>query len=189
MGSPDGPRTPSPPPERGRSVRAADRVGLRTQTRFDLTRFKTLRARKLRRNATDVEAIMWSKLRGGRLDGLGFRRQHAAGPYTLDFFCPEIRLAIELDGGQHGEEPQQRSDHERTAWLRSRGVTVLRFWNNDVTQNLRGVLERIKTTAEELRIRDMSPTRPPALRWRSALAADLPLSGGGDSKRDGGDPS
>jgi very-short-patch-repair endonuclease len=105
------------------------------------------------------------------LDGLSFRRQHCAGPYIIDFYCPQLRLAIELDGGQHSEGPQRARDRRRTIWLQERGVTELRFWNNDVTENLYGVLEHIKSAAEELRARGMTPTR----RWR----ADLPLSGGG----------
>jgi very-short-patch-repair endonuclease len=171
MGSPSEPRTPSPPLEKGRSAREASRVGIKSSTRFDRTRFKTARARQLRQNSTDVEARMWSRLRGGRLDGLSFRRQHPAGPYTLDFYCPQLRLAVELDGGQHNEPAQQNRDQVRSDWLTSRGVTVLRFWNNDVTQNLRGVLETIKSTADGLRVRGVTPTR----RWR----ADLPLPGGG----------
>jgi len=173
MGSPSEPRTPSPHPERGRSASErseASRVGV-ASPRFDRTQSKTHRARRLRQNETDVEARMWSKLRGGRLNGISFRRQHPAGPYILDFYCSQLRLAIELDGGQHNEHPQLKRDQRRTDWLASRGVTVLRFWNNDVTQNLRGVLETIEATAVHLRSRGVTPTR----RWR----ADLPLSGGG----------
>jgi very-short-patch-repair endonuclease len=140
-------------------------------SRFNRTAEKTNRARNLRRAVTHVEARLWRKLRGGQLDGLSFRRQHCAGPYIIDFYCPQLRLAIELDGGQHSEGPQRARDRRRTIWLQERGVTELRFWNNDVTENLYGVLEHIKSAAEELRARGMTPTR----RWR----ADLPLSGGG----------
>jgi very-short-patch-repair endonuclease len=105
------------------------------------------------------------------LDGLSFRRQHPAGAYVLDFYCPQLRLSIELDGSQHQEAKHQVRDEKRSAWLRECGVTELRFWNNDVTQNLRGVLELIKATADELRAGGRTPTR----RWR----ADLPLPGGG----------
>jgi very-short-patch-repair endonuclease len=134
-------------------------VGLKSSSRFDRTRFKTERARQLRQNSPDVEARMWSRLRGKRLDGLSFRRQHPAGPYTLDFYCPELRLAIELDGGQHGEQLQQNRDQHRTDWLGMRGVTVLRFWNNDVTKNLRGCLEQIKIVADDLRARGTTPVQ------------------------------
>jgi very-short-patch-repair endonuclease len=118
-----------------------------------------------------VEGRLWSKLRDGRLDGLNFRRQHPAGPYILDFYCPQLCLAIELDGGQHTYARQEAHDRKRTAWLQSCGVTELRFWDSDVTRNLYGVLEKIKEVADELRRLGRTPTR----RWR----ADLPLSGGG----------
>jgi very-short-patch-repair endonuclease len=164
----------SPPPERGRTASAASQVGVPAESRFNRTREKTRRARQLRQPLTAVEARLWGKLRGGRLEGLEFRRQHPAGPYILDFYCPQLRLAIELDGSQHGEEPQQQHDLRRSAWLAARGVTELRFWNNEVTQQLTGVLETIKSAADELRARGVTPTR----RWR----ADLPLSGGGEEK-------
>jgi len=180
-----------PPPERGRSASEqseASRVGIKSSSRFDRTRFKSRRARQLRQNSTDVEAKMWSKLRGGRLDGLSFRRQHPAGPYTLDFYCPQLRLAIEFDGGQHNEQPQPSRDLARSDWLTSRGVTVLRFWNNDATQNLRGVLEKIKSTADDLRVRGVTPTR----RWRADLphiASPSPERGGSDRRRRSGEGS
>jgi len=147
-------------------------VGVPAPPRFNRTEAKTKRARRLREEGTAVEARLWGALRNGRLDGLNFRRQHPAGAYVLDFYCPQLRLSIELDGSQHGERPQQIRDEQRSAWLRACGVTELRFWNNDVTQNLTGVLEMIKATADELRACGGTPTR----RWR----ADLPLSGGGE---------
>ena len=161
----------SPPPERGRTASAASQVGVPADSQYNRTREKTKRARQLRQPLTAVEARVWSKLRAGRLDGLEFRRQHPAGSYILDFYCPQLRLAIELDGSQHGEVLQQQHDRRRSAWLRSCGVTELRFWNNDVTRHLTGVLEKIKSAADELRASGRTPTR----RWR----ADLPLSGGG----------
>jgi very-short-patch-repair endonuclease len=118
-----------------------------------------------------VETRLWGSLRAGRLDGLNFRRQHPAGPCVLDFYCPELRLTIELDGSQHGEEAQAVRDQHRAAWLHARGVTELRFWNNDITQHLGSALEKIKAVADEVRAAGMTPTR----RW----CADLPLSGGG----------
>ena len=89
----------------------------------------------------------------------------------LDFYCPALRLAIELDGGQHSDEKHELSDRQRDPWLTEREVTMLRFWNSDVTQNLRGVLEMVALKIGELQQTKMTPTR----RWR----ADLPLSGGG----------
>jgi very-short-patch-repair endonuclease len=153
-----------PPPERGRVG-----VGVQGASRFARTAIKTARARRLCRDATDVERRLWSRLRRAQIDGASFRRQHPAGPYVLDFYCPALRLAIELDGGQHAETA--RRDRERDEWLERHGVTVLRFWNSDVTANRAGVLETIAAKISELKGRKMTPTR----RWR----ADLPLSGGG----------
>jgi very-short-patch-repair endonuclease len=160
-----------PPPERGRTASEARRVGVREQASYNRTRAKTARARTLRQTSTEVERRLWSKLRDGRLDGLRFRRQHPARPYILDFYCPALSLAIELDGGQHTYRLQEAHDRKRTGWLRGCGVIELRFWNNDVTRNLTGVLEKIQSVADALRQRGRTPTR----RWR----ADLPLSGGG----------
>ena len=159
-----------PPPGRGRTASGASRVGVRPQSQYNRTRTRTARARKLRQASTEVEQRLWTKLRNGRLDGLSFRRQHPAGPYILDFYCPELCLSVELDGGQHTYQDQETHDARRTIWLRRCGVTELRFWNNDVTKNLYGVLEKIKEAADELRRLRRTPTR----RWR----ADLPLSGG-----------
>ena len=113
---------------------------------------------------------LWQKLRNRQL-GVDFRRQHPAGPFVLDFYCPALRLAIELDGGQHTNTDQEKKDRQREHWLAARGVTVLRFWNSDITQNLKGVLEVIALKVGELQVTLATPTR----RWR----ADLPLSGGG----------
>ena len=163
--------TTLPPPKRGRTASEASQVGVRAHSRFNRTLEKTARARRLRQAATEVEKRLWTKLRNGRLDGLSFRRQHPAGPYILDFYCPELCLSIELDGGQHAYAGQEAHDAKRTDWLQRCGVTELRFWNNDVTKNLYGVLEKIQDVANELRKLERTPTR----RWR----ADLPLSGGG----------
>jgi very-short-patch-repair endonuclease len=161
----------SPPPKRGRTASEASQVGVRLQSQYNRTRAKTARARTLRQTSTEVERRLWSKLRDGRLDGLSFRRQHPAGPYILDFYCPQLRLSIELDGSQHAFALQEARDQKRSTWLRRCGVTELRVWNNEITRNLDGVLEKIIAMAAELRASGRTPTR----RWR----ADLPLSGGG----------
>jgi very-short-patch-repair endonuclease len=92
---------------------------------------------------TDAERKLWRGLRNLPLDGSHFRRQATIGPYFADFACHEKRLVIELDGGQHGTEIHARQDAERDAFMKSRGYRVLRFWNNDVMQNIDGVLEVI----------------------------------------------
>src|SRR5712692_9457505 len=129
-----------PPPERGRvGVGVTGQsVGVDGGARFNRTSIKTARARRLRLDVTGVERRLWHKLRGAQIDGASFRRQHPAGNYILDFYCPALQLAIELDGGQHAQAESQ--DRQRDEWLRQRGVTVLRFWNSDVTENLSGVL-------------------------------------------------
>jgi adenine-specific DNA-methyltransferase len=103
-------------------------------------------ARRLRREQTDAERKLWSRLRDRRLGGAKFRRQHPIGPYIADFCCPEARLVIELDGGQHGVH--RDDDRRRTAFLTQQGYRVLRFWNNQVLQEPEAVLSRL---AEALR--------------------------------------
>jgi very-short-patch-repair endonuclease len=146
-------------------------VGVNQPSRFNRTPKKTAFARRLRRDSTDVELRLWQGLRRHQMDGCSFRRQHPAGPYTLDFYCPRLGLAIELDGGQHNEGSRAAKDAQRDAWLADRGVTVLRFWNSDLTTNFAGVLEVIAAKVAELKAVEVTPSR----RWR----ADLPLSGGG----------
>jgi adenine-specific DNA-methyltransferase len=103
-------------------------------------------ARHLRRNATDVERDLWQRLRGRRLGGFKFRRQASVGYYVADFYCAEKRLVVELDGGQHGGTDGDR----RTADLARLGYRVIRFWNNEVNDNLEAVLGRILGECEAL---------------------------------------
>jgi very-short-patch-repair endonuclease len=92
---------------------------------------------------TDAEAILWRSLRTRRFGRFKFRRQHPVGNYVLDFYCAEAKLAIELDGGQHAREDHSTPDKARTRDLEKRGIRVLRFWNNEVFQNLDGVMIRV----------------------------------------------
>ena len=101
------------------------------------------RRRELRKNHTEAEKLMWLRLRNRRFFGVKFFRQYSIGPYILDFCSPTSGIAIELDGGQHTEEAHRAYDKERSAYLKSKGIVVLRFWNNEVMQNIEGVLERI----------------------------------------------
>ncbi|MBB3102061.1 endonuclease domain-containing protein [Azomonas macrocytogenes] len=100
-------------------------------------------ARHLRHNLTDCEQILWHHLRNRRLAGRKFRRQHPCPPYVLDFYCPELKLAIELDGGQHYTRAGQRHDTHRDAALQKAAIRVLRFGNHEVLNNLEAVLETI----------------------------------------------
>jgi very-short-patch-repair endonuclease len=131
-------------------------------SRFNRTREKTEIARKLRRNETDVERRLWHRLRNGQIGDAHFRRQHPAGRYILDFYCPALGLAVELDGGQHAETRMR--DHERDDRLKRNGVMVLRFWNSDVTENLNGVLEVVAASIDELR---SAPGRSSHTRWHT----------------------
>lgn len=80
--------------------------------------------------------------------GVKFRRQHPCGSYILDFACIELKIAIELDGGQHGE--MQIQDNLRAVWLEAQGWEVVRFWNNEVLRNIEGVLEKISGSVARL---------------------------------------
>jgi very-short-patch-repair endonuclease len=108
-------------------------------------------ARRLRRNQTDAERVLWFRLRDRRLNGLKFKRQVPIDKYVVDFCSAEAKLIIELDGGQHAT----RDETNRTAILEVMGYLVLRFWNNDVLQNTEGVLEEILNTANR------HPQEPP----------------------------
>jgi very-short-patch-repair endonuclease len=119
------------------------------KSRFSLTSTKTTRARTLRRNMTIAEKRLWSHLRNSQLQNLAFRRQHPVGPYVLDFYCPEIQLGIELDGGQHGFESGLVADKKRTQWLEQQGINIIRFWNNEVLQNIEGALYVLGLEIEE----------------------------------------
>ena len=107
--------------------------------RMNMNRLISPNAKRLRQNMTDAERALWFELRGRRLQGYKFKRQWTLGPCIVDFCCWEARLIVEVDGGQHSPE----RDRTRTAWLEAQGYRVLRFWNNDVLQNLEGVLAAI----------------------------------------------
>ena len=103
--------------------------------------------RRLRKNATDAERKLWSILRSRRMAGLKFFQQYSVGSYILDFYCPEQRLAIEVDGGQHADVYSQQHDAHRNRYLRELNIRVIRFWNNDVLQNIKGVGQKIREEA------------------------------------------
>jgi very-short-patch-repair endonuclease len=96
-------------------------------------------ARMLRREPTEAEKRLWSRLRGKQL-GVQFTRQFPIGPFVADFACRQTKLVIEVDGGQHAEN---MADVVRTRAIEAYGYTVIRFWNNDVLNNTEGVLIRI----------------------------------------------
>ena len=104
-------------------------------------------AKRLRCTQTDAERLLWFRMRDRRLDGLKFKRQMPIYSYVVDFCCSEARLIIELDGGQHNV--RKEADAVRTKKLEELGYLVLRFWNNDVFDNIDGVLETMVSTAKQ----------------------------------------
>ncbi|MBM3561380.1 MAG: endonuclease domain-containing protein [Alphaproteobacteria bacterium] len=103
------------------------------------------RARRLRRNQTDAERSLWQALHALR-PRWKFCRQYPVGGYVVDFACPAAKLAVELDGGQHAT--RMAADAARTATLAARGYRVVRFWNNDVLENIAGVIAALFADAE-----------------------------------------
>jgi very-short-patch-repair endonuclease len=116
---------------------------------------KRSRARQLRRNSTDVERLLWQRLRLWQVDGCKFRRQQPLGHYIVDFVCLQKRLIVELDGGQHAREVKY--DAARDAWLRDQRFIILRFWNNDVLDNLDGIMEMIGKSLKDTPYLNPSP--------------------------------
>jgi very-short-patch-repair endonuclease len=112
----------------------------------------TNNARLLRKNQTDVEQLLWKQLRNRNLSNHKFRRQLPVDPYIVDFACLELKLIIELDGGQHANRINY--DDQRSLFLEQRGFKVIRFWNNDVIENTAGVLETIRLAVLEITERD-----------------------------------
>ena len=90
------------------------------------------RAKTLRRDLSLPEVVLWECLRGRRLGGLRFRRQHPVGPYVLDFYCAEARLAVEVDGAHHDLPEQMSHDQRRDSWLGAQGIRVIRIAATDI---------------------------------------------------------
>lgn len=109
---------------------------------YNLTKYVD-RRRSLRVHSTKAEAALWEQLRSKNFLGYKFRRQHSVGDYILDFYCKELRLAIEVDGDIHFEEGQFEYDRVRTKWLNSMFIRVVRFTNDEVLDDLDGVLTRL----------------------------------------------
>jgi very-short-patch-repair endonuclease len=103
------------------------------------------RAIELRKESTPAEAKLWAYIRNDQL-GVNFRRQHAIGNYIPDFVCAQKKLIIELDGSQHLE--QEEYDEERTKYLESQGYRVIRFWNNQIMNDINGVVKAIQFALE-----------------------------------------
>ncbi len=123
------------------------------------------RASGLRSNQTPAERALWSRLRMRQVSGVRFLRQYAVGDFIIDFYAPSIRLAVELDGGQHYEPASIKYDAARSGWLVSQGIVVLRYTNLDVAQRLDDVLADIERAVAGLRRHPPAPAaRPPSFR-------------------------
>ena len=113
-----------------------------------MPKFKTvIKARHLRKEETEAEKVLWGKLRNNNL-GVKFRRQHPIDRYILDFYSPKIGLVIELDGSTHKENKEY--DNERTKYLESKNIKVLRFWNSEIETDLENSLNKIKNIIKEI---------------------------------------
>jgi very-short-patch-repair endonuclease len=119
-------------------------------------------SRALRSATTHAEDVLWHALRAQGVPGLRFRRQHAIGRVILDFYCPAVRLAVEVDGGIHDDPTQRERDKARTDALSALGIRVIRFGNKEVVEQTTAVLVRIKQAAAEQprRTRGNSPEAP-----------------------------
>lgn len=106
----------------------------------------------LRKNSTHAENILWQELRGKKLIDTKFKRQFAVDKYILDFYCPELKLAIELDGEIHKDINVYENDKVRTNFLNSFGIKVIRFDNKEIFNSVEKVLEKIKSEILKLRI-------------------------------------
>jgi len=116
------------------------------------------RAKELRRKLTLPEVILWTAIRGRRIANARFRRQHPIGPYVLDFYCDDAKLAVEVDGEGHSHPDQAAHDQRRTMWLQARGISVHRIAARNVLSNLDGVLQSL---ADRVRVAPPPPLRGP----------------------------
>jgi very-short-patch-repair endonuclease len=101
------------------------------------------RRRELRRNQTDAERALWAKVRNKQFFGIKFFRQYSIGPFIVDFYCPKVKLAVELDGGQHSQSDNRESDAARSKYLKTQGIDVMRFWDNEVLLDIESVLSKL----------------------------------------------
>jgi len=115
--------------------------------KYNLNCFKD-RRQELRRNQTEEETILWEYLRNRRLDGYKFYRQYSIGNYIADFYCPKLKLVVEVDGNQHYTEEGQEYDKVREEYMKGLGIRTLRFSNGEVRDSIQGVLDRIKSKVQ-----------------------------------------
>lgn len=108
--------------------------------------------RELRQSSTKAEKILWEYLRNRNLDGLKFRRQHPIEKFIADFYCHEKKLVVELDGAAHDDKMNAQYDEARTYELKGSGITVIRFRNSEVENNISSVLNEIRKVIEKIKL-------------------------------------
>jgi very-short-patch-repair endonuclease len=104
----------------------------------------------LRRASTLAERLLWQRIRAEQIGGCRFRQQYSVGPYILDFYCPRLKLALEIDGQSHDHDEAVAKDVNRQKFIEDYGITCLRFRNEQIYRHLDAVIENIATTAETL---------------------------------------
>ena len=117
------------------------------------------RRKQLRNNSTPAEIKLWNELKGRKAGGLKFRRQQGIGPYILDFYCPDLRLCVELDGESH--DMKNDYDNHRTLFLKSQGIRVIRFPNEHVMSHVVSVVTEILRVAEDIQCTNPTPHPSP----------------------------
>lgn len=127
-------------------------------------RFESKQLRKhLRQTMSKAEVILWSQLKGRQL-GYKFRRQYGVGPYVVDFYCPQMRLAVEIDGGQHYEDRQATNDRQRQEYIERLGIRVIRFSDREVLDDVYGVINRLQAILTLPRAKHWPPLVPLLIR-------------------------
>jgi very-short-patch-repair endonuclease len=117
----------------------------------------TARSRELRLNATDAERKLWAQISARKIASVRFNRQFPIGPFICDFVSRSAKLVIEVDGGQHAVDVAK--DEARTAYLKTRGYRVIRFWNNDILERIEGVVSEIERVLADMPSPDPSRKR------------------------------
>ena len=133
-----------------------NKIRMTEKSTSNIPELKNLR-RELRKNMTPAEAVLWQRLKAGRLDGTHWRRQYSVNRYILDFYCPIYKLCIELDGQDHYTMQGDTRDYDRTIFLNSKSIEVIRFENKDIWENIEQVLETIKVRLKEKHIQKTLP--------------------------------
>ena len=124
----------------------------------------TARRKALRRSLSKAEAVIWLHLSRKQMNGFKFRRQYSVNQYVIDFYCPELKLAIEIDGDSHYGYLSEKYDNERQKYIESFGIHFMRFTNDDVYNNIDGVLQMIYEWTEQYKNKNTPPHVPSSMR-------------------------